>query len=59
MNFALEFFNEALRSPNLKTCLSFALECPHNFNIAWHFWCGQDEAEWAKVNGKVKVLYAS
>ena len=34
---AVQFINEALRSPNHKTCFSFALGCIQNFNFPIHF----------------------
>ena len=34
---AVQFINEALRSPNHKTCFSFALGCPEDFNFPIHF----------------------
>ena len=51
-----EFFNEAFRSPNLKTCFSFALRCPQDFHQAQQFWCGQVETgpNGQKWMGKLK-----
>ena len=37
MDFAAAFFNEALRSPNHKTCFSFALGCIQNLHFPIHF----------------------
>ena len=37
------FSMKLLRSPTHKTCFSFALGCPQDFNFARQFWCGRVE----------------
>ena len=63
MDFALAFFNEALRSPNHKTCFSFALGCIQNFHFIIHF-CPfgpvstqphQNGQAWCKSSGHLRA----
>ena len=44
MDFAGEFFNQGLRSSKHKTCFSFALGGPKDFNYVRQFWCGWVES---------------
>ena len=56
---SVEFFNEALRSPNHKTCFTFALGCIQNFYFSIHFcpfglvstWPHQNCRAWLKLYG--------
>ena len=66
INFSEELLNEALRSPNHKTCFSFALGCIQNFNFPIQFCRFSPVSTWFQVNpaipklpDKVKVLWAS
>ena len=56
MNFSIELLNEALRSPNHKTCFSFALRCTQDLHQARPFWCGWVETglNGQKLMGKCK-----